>query len=91
VSPRGALVVVFMLLEIVSKCKRCLKHVNIPCRSFRYFFIFFQVFFYFLETKIYLFEELKNIFESSKCVLSSLGAERFLKIFLNFLEASTIF
>jgi hypothetical protein len=35
VSPRGALVVTFMPLQNVSKCKRCLKHVNIPYRGFR--------------------------------------------------------
>jgi hypothetical protein len=35
VSPKDALVVVFMLLESVSKSRRCLKHVNIRCRSFR--------------------------------------------------------
>jgi hypothetical protein len=33
-GPRGALVVAFMLLHSVSKCKRYLTHVNIPYRSF---------------------------------------------------------
>jgi hypothetical protein len=32
---RGSLVVAFMSLQSVSKCKRCFKHVDIPCRSFR--------------------------------------------------------
>jgi hypothetical protein len=35
VSPRSVLVVAFMLLHSVSKCKKCLKHVNMPCRSFQ--------------------------------------------------------
>jgi hypothetical protein len=35
VSPRSALVVAFMPLHGVSKCKMCLKHVNIPYRRFR--------------------------------------------------------
>jgi hypothetical protein len=52
-SPRGTLVVAFMSLYGVSKCKICLKHVNIS----------FGIFFYFLETKIYLFEELKMFLE----------------------------
>jgi hypothetical protein len=34
VSPRSVMVVVFMLLHSVSKCKKCLKYVNISCRSF---------------------------------------------------------
>jgi uncharacterized metal-binding protein YceD (DUF177 family) len=34
-SPGGVLVGAFMSLQSVSKCERCLKHVNIPCRSFR--------------------------------------------------------
>jgi hypothetical protein len=35
VSPRGNLVVAFMPLHGVSKCKMCLKHVNISYRSSR--------------------------------------------------------
>jgi hypothetical protein len=35
VSLGGALVVTSMLLHSVSKCKGCLQHVNIPCRSFQ--------------------------------------------------------
>jgi hypothetical protein len=34
-SPRGNLVVAFMPLHGVSKCKMCLKHVNISYRSSR--------------------------------------------------------
>jgi hypothetical protein len=34
-SPRGALVVAFMPLHGVSKCKMCLKHVSISYRSSR--------------------------------------------------------
>jgi hypothetical protein len=67
-SPRGTLVVVFMALNGVSKCKMCLKHVNISYRSARKIFIFFGNFFNFPETKIYLFEELKNVFRNSNYV-----------------------
>jgi hypothetical protein len=67
-SPRGTLVVAFMLLHGVSKCKMCLKHVNISYRSARQIFIFFGIFFYFPETKIYLFEGLKNVFRNSNYV-----------------------
>jgi hypothetical protein len=35
-SPRGTLVVAFMPLHGVSKCKMCLKHVNISYRSARW-------------------------------------------------------
>jgi hypothetical protein len=58
------MIVAFMLLYSVSKCKKCLKHVNKSCRSFPQIFIFF----YFSKFKIYLFEVLKNIFKSSKYV-----------------------
>jgi hypothetical protein len=34
-SPRGNLVVAFMSLHGVSKCKMCLKHVNISYGSVR--------------------------------------------------------
>jgi hypothetical protein len=61
-NPRGTLVVVFMPLHGVSKCKMCLKHANYV------FFIFFGIFFYFPETKIHLFEELKNVFRNSNYV-----------------------
>jgi hypothetical protein len=82
VSPKGALVVAFMSLHSVYKCKRCLKHVNISCKTFGKFSYFWNIF-YFLETKIYLFEVLKNIFKSSKNVfLSSLGAKSCLGTFL---------
>jgi hypothetical protein len=67
-SPRDALVGAFMPLHSVSKCKRSLKHVNIPCGAFSKFSYFFEIFFYFTEAKIYLFEVLKNIFRSSKYV-----------------------
>jgi hypothetical protein len=83
-SPRDALVGAFMLLHSVSKCKRCLKHINIPCKSLRYFFYIFRIFFYFSETKIYLFEALKMFLESLNMFLSSLGAKKFLGIFKNF-------
>jgi hypothetical protein len=62
-SPRGTLVVAFMSLHGVSKCKMYLKHVNISYRSARQIFIFFGIFFYFTETKIYLFEGLKMFLE----------------------------
>jgi hypothetical protein len=35
VNPRGTLVVAFMSLHSVSMCEKCLKHVNMSCRSFR--------------------------------------------------------
>jgi hypothetical protein len=41
VSPKTALVFAFMLFHSVSKCKKCLKHVNTSCRSFRKICIFF--------------------------------------------------
>jgi hypothetical protein len=54
-NPREALIVVFMPWHSVSKCKKCLKHVNIPRRSLQYFFRFFRVFSYFWKPKsIYL-------------------------------------
>jgi hypothetical protein len=39
-SPSGALVAAYILLHSVSKCKKCLKHVNIHYRSFNNFHIF---------------------------------------------------
>jgi hypothetical protein len=65
-SLRGALVVAFMPLHGVYKCKMCVKHVIISYRSFREILIFFRIFFYFPETKIYLFEIPKNTFRNSK-------------------------
>jgi hypothetical protein len=66
-SPRGALVVAFIPLHGVSKCKRCVKHVNISYRSSRKISYFWNIF-YFPKTKIYLFEVLKNIFRNPKYV-----------------------
>jgi hypothetical protein len=91
ISPRCALVVAFMLLHGVSKCKKCLKHVSISYRSSPYIFIFFRIFFYFPETKIYLFDVLKMFLETISMFLSSLGAKTFLEMFLEFLESSIIF
>jgi hypothetical protein len=65
VSPKGALVVAFMSLHSVYKCKRCLKHVNISCKTFGKFSYFWNIF-YFLETKIYLFEVLKTFLKALK-------------------------
>jgi hypothetical protein len=61
-SPRGTLVVAFMPLHGVSKCKMCLKHVNIFIEALGNFHIFRNIF-YFSETKIYLFEKLKMFLE----------------------------
>jgi hypothetical protein len=85
VSPRSVLVVVFMLLHSVSKCKECLKHVNMPCKSYLSIFIIFWIFFYFLKLKIYLFEVLKTFSKVLNMFLSSLGAKSCLEIFLDFL------
>jgi hypothetical protein len=63
-SPRGTLVISFMSLHGVSKCKMCFKHVSLCYRSSRYIFVFFEIFFYFSETKIYLFEGLKMFLET---------------------------
>jgi hypothetical protein len=64
VSPRDALAIAFVLLHNVSKCKRGLKHVNIPCRSLPLIFIFFGIFFILSRTKIYLFKVL-NFFSKA--------------------------
>jgi hypothetical protein len=91
-SPRGTLVVAFMPLHGVFKCKMCLKHVKISYISAWQIFIFFGIFFYFPETKIYLFEELKIVFRNSNYIfLSSLGGKTFIGMFLEFLEVSIIF
>jgi hypothetical protein len=49
VSPRGALFVAFMQSQSVFKCKRCLKRVNIPCRSPNNFYIVSEYFSLFLK------------------------------------------
>jgi hypothetical protein len=67
-SPRGTLVVAFMPLHGISKCKMYLKHVNISYRSTRQNFHIFPNIFYFTETKIYLFEGNKNVFSNSNYV-----------------------
>jgi hypothetical protein len=90
-SPRGTLVVAFMPLHGVSKCKMCLKHVNISYRSAQYIFIFFGIFFYFSETKIYLFEELKNVFRNSNYVFEFIRCQNIYMNFSDFLKAYIIF
>jgi hypothetical protein len=77
------LVVAFIPLHGVSKCKMCLKHVSISYRSSQKIFIFFGIFVYFPETKIYLFNVLKNVFRILSMFLSSLGAKTFLGFFWN--------
>jgi hypothetical protein len=91
VSPKCDLVVTSMLLHNVSKCKKCLKHVNIPCRSFREIFIYFLIFFYFPRTKIYLFEALKNIFKSTKNVFELIGCQIISRNFPRIFGAFEIF
>jgi hypothetical protein len=49
VSPRAVLFVAFIPSQSVSKCKKCLKRVNIPCRSPNNFFIVSGFFFPFPE------------------------------------------
>jgi hypothetical protein len=78
ISPIGALVVAFMSLHGVSKCKKCLKHVSISYRGSRWIFIFFRIFFYFSENKIYLFEVLKMFLET-------------LSIFFEFIRCQNIY
>ena len=60
VSPRGTLTVAFMSLHNVSMCEKCLKPVNIPCRSFRKIFIFFKYFFIFRNSKSIYWRYLKH-------------------------------
>jgi hypothetical protein len=67
--------VAFVLLHNVSKCKKCLNHVNISCRSLPQNFIFFLIFFYFLKFKIYLFEVLNNISKISKYIFEFIGCQ----------------
>jgi hypothetical protein len=60
VNPRGALFVAFVSSQSVSRCKICLKRVNIPYRSPNNFYIVSEYFPLFLKRKIYLFKTLKN-------------------------------
>jgi hypothetical protein len=71
--------------------QKCLKHVNIRCRSFKWIFISLGIFFYFLRTKIYLFEVLKNIFKSSKYVFEFIGCQIISRNFPRILEPSRYF
>jgi hypothetical protein len=56
---RGALVVEFMPLHGVYKCKMCVKHVIISYRIFQEIFIFSEYFSIFRKTKICFLRYLK--------------------------------
>jgi hypothetical protein len=86
-SPSGALVAAYILLHSVSKCKKCLKHVNIHYRSFDNFHIFSI----FREPKFIYLGYLKTFSKVLNMFLSSLGAKSCLVIFLEFLEPSRYF
>jgi hypothetical protein len=73
-----------MSLHSVCKCKSCLKHVNIPRRSLRQFFMFFRVFFsIFSKPKSIYCRYLKTFSKTLIMFLSSLGAKTFLGISRN--------
>jgi hypothetical protein len=68
-SPKSVVVVAFMPLHSVSKCNKCLKHVNISCRSFTInFHIFLNIFLFPQIKKSNYLRYLKIFFKSSKYV-----------------------
>jgi hypothetical protein len=81
-SPRSALVVAFLLLHSVSKCKKCLKQLIYLVEVSGKIFIFFEYFSISRESKYIYLRYLKTFSKVLNMFLSLLGAKSCLGICL---------